>query len=195
MITPDGKEVGVHNGLHTLTVGQGARIKGASSKYFVAKKLLDTNQVVVVQGKWVSSYKIHETQSCCFEHGLYTDRLIFSHDLFSSLNLWPHRDHPLLLCSSLVANHINWIWSTPPLDVFSLKGLSVLAQVRHRQDEVKCVVKGERSSLGQVRYKIEFQEPVLAVAEGQIVGLWKGDWCLGSGTIDEVITLGDVQNI
>lgn len=51
MITPDGKEVGVHSGLHTLTVGQGARIKGASSKYFVAKKLLDTNQVVVVQGK------------------------------------------------------------------------------------------------------------------------------------------------
>lgn len=67
--------------------------------------------------------------------------------------------------------------------------------MRHRQDEVECVVKGERSSLGQVRYKIEFQEPVLAVAEGQIVGLWKGDWCLGSGTIDEVTTLGDVQNM
>jgi len=51
MITPGGEKVGTHNGLHTLTVGQGARIKGALSKYFVAKKLLDSNQVVVVQGK------------------------------------------------------------------------------------------------------------------------------------------------
>jgi len=30
---------------------------------------------------------------------------------------------------------------------------------------------------------VDFVEPVGAVAEGQIVGVWRGDQCLGSGVI------------
>jgi tRNA U34 2-thiouridine synthase MnmA/TrmU len=32
---------------------------------------------------------------------------------------------------------------------------------------------------------VTFDEPQKAVASGQIVAIWDGDWCLGSGTIKD----------
>lgn len=50
IVTMAGDVVGQHEGLHTLTIGQGARIGGAKERYFVAAKRAAENEVVVVPG-------------------------------------------------------------------------------------------------------------------------------------------------
>ncbi|MDE1891573.1 MAG: tRNA 2-thiouridine(34) synthase MnmA [Betaproteobacteria bacterium] len=52
MMTPDGKEVGVHQGLMYYTIGQrqGLGIGGAGEPWFVADKIVEKNTLIVVQG-------------------------------------------------------------------------------------------------------------------------------------------------
>ena len=154
IVDEHGVVISKHAGLHTLTVGQGARIRGASSKYYVAKKDLKNNRITVVQGK----------------------------------------DHPMLLCTKLRVRNVDWIWGEPPEELKDGgKGeVGLLAQVRHRQVETECVVKKKGKEEGG-GYEVKFKEPVLAVAEGQVLGLWRGNWCLGSGTIEGVTTVWDEQ--
>ncbi|SPC65334.1 related to trna methyltransferase [Ustilago sp. UG-2017b] len=146
-----GEIVGKHSGLHTLTVGQGARIRGALSKYYVARKDIKENKIVVVQGK----------------------------------------GHPMLMCTRLYVSGVGWIWNEPPpeLKEGGEGQVKLLAQVRHRQMETECVVKSKQGE----GYEVEFEEPVLAVAPGQVLGLWRGTWCLGSAQIERVETLYDDQ--
>ncbi|KAJ9476879.1 Mitochondrial tRNA-specific 2-thiouridylase 1 [Pseudozyma hubeiensis] len=153
MVDETGRVVATHRGLHTLTVGQGARIRGATSKYYVAKKDIPNNRIVVVQGK----------------------------------------DHPMLLCRGLHVKDVEWIWREPPpeLQQGGRGSVTLLAQVRHRQVETECTV--TKSQNGEAGYMVEFAEPVLAVAPGQVLGLWRGNWCLGSAVIDSVDTVYDDQ--
>ena len=148
-----GAVVGTHAGLHTLTVGQGARISGALSKYYVAKKDIPSNRIVVVQGK----------------------------------------DHPMLLCTRLHVPSIDWIWNELPPELADPNvtgSVQLLAQVRHRQMETECTVTC-RTSGG---FTVEFNQPVLAVAPGQVLGLWLGQRCLGSAVIQTVETVHDDQH-
>lgn len=50
IVNTKGEQVGMHNGLHTLTIGQKARIGGAKYRYFVAAKQPSTNRIMVVPG-------------------------------------------------------------------------------------------------------------------------------------------------
>jgi tRNA U34 2-thiouridine synthase MnmA/TrmU len=50
IVTEEGKVIGEHKGLHTLTIGQGARISGAKERYFVAAKDSMSNRVIAVPG-------------------------------------------------------------------------------------------------------------------------------------------------
>ena len=56
IITEDGKQLGIHNGLMYYTIGQrqglgiGGRNDASSEPWFVAKKDLDKNELIVVQG-------------------------------------------------------------------------------------------------------------------------------------------------
>ena len=47
----DGQCLGPHDSLSFYTIGQGARISGASERYYVVDKNVDTNDVIVAQGK------------------------------------------------------------------------------------------------------------------------------------------------
>lgn len=51
------------------------------------------------------------------------------------------RDHPALLCVSLTVPNFQWIWTNPPAAIKEPEGMRLLAQVRHRQMEVECIVK------------------------------------------------------
>lgn len=51
IIDPSGRQVGTHAGLHSLTVGQRARVPGAPSAWFVARKDAAANAVHVVAGR------------------------------------------------------------------------------------------------------------------------------------------------
>lgn len=144
-----GNHLSTHKGLHTLTVGQGARIPGVGVRYYVAKKDPTTNQITVVQGK----------------------------------------SHPMLMCRRLHVGEVDWIRREEPKELKERGRVELLAQVRHRQVETECIV----SKKGQGGYTVDFKKPVLAVAPGQVLGLWKGDWCLGSAVIGDVETLWDDQ--
>ncbi|EJT50951.1 tRNA (5-methylaminomethyl-2-thiouridylate)-methyltransferase [Trichosporon asahii var. asahii CBS 2479] len=86
-------------------------------------------------------------------------------------------DHPALYCEQLWSSDFNWIAGHPPEHIDN-----ALIQIRHRMEPVP----GRVSVEGRVR--VDFDKPVGAVAEGQIVGVWDGDRCLGSGVIEETKT-------
>lgn len=50
-VTPDGHILGRHRGLHTLTIGQRARIAGEPQRYYVARKEAATRRIIVVPSK------------------------------------------------------------------------------------------------------------------------------------------------
>lgn len=66
IVSLDGQVVGRHIGLHTLTIGQGARLSGKKEKYFVAAKHPQKNQVVVVPGSDHASLQCHSLQVSSF---------------------------------------------------------------------------------------------------------------------------------
>ena len=51
LVNSEGLVIGRHNGIHSLTIGQGARIGGCAERYFVARKYPKTNTMLVVPGK------------------------------------------------------------------------------------------------------------------------------------------------
>ncbi|WFD04116.1 tRNA-5-taurinomethyluridine 2-sulfurtransferase [Malassezia obtusa] len=136
MVDPSGAVLARHAGLHTLTIGQGARIPGRRERYFVARKLPATNTVVVVPGQ----------------------------------------SHPMLQCDALETDAFMWAAAPPPLPD------TLLAQVRYRQAAAPCTVE----ALGGGRVRVSFASPMLAVAPGQAVALYRDDVCLGSATIASV---------
>lgn len=146
----DGRVLGQHRGLWSLTIGQGARISGQHHKMYVARKDIPTNTVIVV------------------------DR----------------NDHPALMCASLTVENFKWIWNGhTPEQLSSPLGYRVTAQIRHRMHEAPATLLPIEGTEG--RYRLVFDQPHGAVAAGQILAIWDGPWCLGSGRIDTIHTLLD----
>ncbi|KAG8725487.1 hypothetical protein FRC09_015780 [Ceratobasidium sp. 395] len=48
LLHPDLTQIGTHQGLYTLTIGQNARVPGQPKKMFVARKRVEDNSIVVV---------------------------------------------------------------------------------------------------------------------------------------------------
>jgi tRNA U34 2-thiouridine synthase MnmA/TrmU len=141
IVALDGQVVGRHGGLHTLTIGQGAKLSGRKEKFFVAAKQPQLNQVVVVPGN----------------------------------------DHAWLQCHSLQVSSFTFI--DQDQGAVALQSDNILAQIRHRQGAVPCQATSVGGSL-----TVHFTPAILAVAEGQVCALYKGEECLGSGVITNVET-------
>eukprot|EP01090_Pellita_catalonica_P018639 TRINITY_DN6082_c0_g1_i1.p1 TRINITY_DN6082_c0_g1~~TRINITY_DN6082_c0_g1_i1.p1 ORF type:complete len:417 (+),score=56.33 TRINITY_DN6082_c0_g1_i1:26-1276(+) len=47
-VTIDGEVLAAHDGVNTFTIGQGARIAGLPNRWYVAKKNVDSNELIVV---------------------------------------------------------------------------------------------------------------------------------------------------
>ncbi|BGO89620.1 hypothetical protein NBRC10512v2_001575 [Rhodotorula toruloides] len=100
------------------------------------------------------------------------------------------KSHPMLRCVSLLSNDFRWISpSHPPPEVGPPQGFECEAQTRSLPFGAlaKCTVRrwGKRS------LDIDLHEPLVGVSPGQTVALYKGDWCLGGGTIQSTLTLAD----
>jgi tRNA U34 2-thiouridine synthase MnmA/TrmU len=50
IVSCTGEQLGTHDGLCTYTIGQGARLPGMKEKWFVARKDVASNEMVVVPG-------------------------------------------------------------------------------------------------------------------------------------------------
>lgn len=140
IVTPDGAEIGQHQGLMYYTLGQrkglgiGGRAGASESPWFVVRKELAANRLVVAQ----------------------------------------QHDHPLLMGSSLRAEHLHWISGNPPA-----LPLHCQARIRHRQPLQACTVLGS----DQGNCEIRFEQPQRAATAGQSVVLYRGQECLGGGII------------
>ncbi|PKI82562.1 hypothetical protein MVES_003373 [Malassezia vespertilionis] len=96
----------------------------------------------------------------------------------NAITVVPRATHPMLQCSALETEPFVWAASAPSLPC------ALQAQVRYRQAAETCKVYAAGHGV-----RVEFATPVLAVAPGQVVALYDGDLCLGSGVIGRVDTL------
>lgn len=180
----DGSVLGQHEGLHTLTIGQSARLGGQKEKWFVVGKRIAQPQGGDGPGS------------------------------FEALALVaPGSNHPLLTCTrvDLPADQFEWVATTgaPAQLAQSGAGMQLLAQVRHRSPDVPCkvemlpsremVVNGKsvnQPALLRVSFPYEESRPI-AICPGQVLALYDGQRCLGSGVIPDlpgsVVTLGQEQ--
>ena len=88
--------------------------------------------------------------------------------------------HPALYTDELWADELNFIADFgAEIDAAGEGGVSISAKVRYRQREQACVIR--RSANGEAH--LVFSEPQRAVTPGQAVVFYRGDECLGGGTI------------
>ncbi|KAK7693900.1 hypothetical protein QCA50_003473 [Cerrena zonata] len=137
-----GEVIGEHQGLHTFTVGQNARIRGLKEKMFVSRKDPRTNEIFVVPGS----------------------------------------THPALMKKTIFARNWRWIWSdSPPSGIDTSEGSRAQLRFRHCMTDALCTVRRHEQEDSMT---IECDEAQHSVAPGQVAVLWDGDWCLGSGIIE-----------
>ncbi|CAG8437676.1 15519_t:CDS:10 [Acaulospora morrowiae] len=102
----------------------------------------------------------------------------------------PGSDHPAFFSKGLIAKDWIWSWNEPPEGI--REGVELLGQVRYRQYpgmlfRFEIFLNINNSCRPDDSYIVEFQEPQWAIAPGQYVVVWKGDWCLGAGVIHDTI--------
>jgi tRNA-specific 2-thiouridylase len=85
------------------------------------------------------------------------------------------KDHPALFRSSLRATDLHWISGAPPVAPFDCH-----ARIRYRQPDQACAI----SRLEDHRCTVQFAVPQRAVTPGQAAVFYRGELCLGGGTIE-----------
>ncbi|MFY0546425.1 tRNA 2-thiouridine(34) synthase MnmA [Brevibacillus sp. H7] len=93
-------------------------------------------------------------------------------------------DHPRLYSTSLIATDVNWISDNKPAATFTCT-----AKFRYRQPDQGVTVHVREDNTVEV----VFDQPQKAVTPGQAVVFYRGDECLGGGTIDRVTLLDNGQ--
>ena len=163
-----GEIVGYHKGSTHFTIGQGARISGANTKYFVCGKGGDCS---VGKDDSNSVFVCNDTH----HPSLYTDECSVD---FSSFNWIGLGDE---IPNDNGFNHA-------PIPLVRGQPIELLARTRHLQPLVPCSIRWTKrnssTSLGML--SIKFHKPMRAVTPGQILALYAGAGglvCLGGGPI------------
>ncbi|KZS88403.1 5-methylaminomethyl-2-thiouridylate-methyltransferase [Sistotremastrum niveocremeum HHB9708] len=95
----------------------------------------------------------------------------------------PSSNHPSLLFDSIISSDWHWIWHDHHISQLdSEKGFQATVKFRHMMSAVPCRIKREQGNI-----VIVFDEQQKAVSPGQVAVVWKGDWCLGCGTISQAL--------
>jgi tRNA-specific 2-thiouridylase len=84
-------------------------------------------------------------------------------------------EHPLLMCTHLIADNLTWVSNSAPIAPFQCS-----AKTRYRQTDQECVI----TAIDSDTLEVEFTRPQRAVTPGQSVVFYVGDRCLGGGIID-----------
>ncbi|KAL3810395.1 hypothetical protein ACHAXA_004171 [Cyclostephanos tholiformis] len=176
-----GEVVGTHNGrAFHYTLGQGARISGVASRYFVCGR---------GEGRDGGNADVYVCNST-HHPALYADELYVHYDSFNWIGFgrggggrWD-------------AGHERDV-ARIPRPLRDGRSIEVLARTRHLQPLAPCTVTWERnissvaveggdSGDGRGRFVVRFANPIRAITPGQIVALYAGRdglICLGGGPI------------
>jgi tRNA-specific 2-thiouridylase len=207
-VTLQGDVLGHHQGLHTLTIGQRARLPGLLQKWFVARKEVRDREQERVTPAGGEAAAAAAAAAGGEQEGVAI--------------VVPGADHPLLLCTAveLPLSTFKWVSDAgPPAELLhqssgrEARGMKLLAQVRHRTEEIACYVTLSSStpdaspSAGTLHVSFSSsdshlqhsQEPQAspalpglslnpairpsAICPGQVLALYDGSRCLGSAVI------------
>ncbi|KAI9303218.1 tRNA methyl transferase [Cunninghamella echinulata] len=182
------KELGLYNILANKKESYGICFVGQHRKFaeFLGQyidqpagqaKCLETDKVIG-EHKGLFGYTIG--QAAHIHHG--QSKWFVAHKDIKTNTLYcvPGSNHAALFHRACLTR--NWVWLHPSFQPINYK---VKAQVRYRQEPLDAWISIDKQSGG--KYKITFDQPIRAMAIGQQVVIWDNDWCLGSGTIDEII--------
>ncbi|CDW97198.1 hypothetical protein [Sporisorium scitamineum] len=191
IVDEHGQVVSTHRGLHTLTVGQGARICGATSKYYVAKKDIVNNRIVVVQGKQ------HPMLLCRRLKASKLHPFVKASAPFVRTTITAPKKQKMSAATSSCATTLDgprtlrlhvWGASTtlPTLDPTSLYAVSLLRATFARDDQVQLQLASASTSLPRV--------PLLQVLDENNTTLELIDnveairaFCVSSGKLDSTL--------
>lgn len=167
------------------TVGQGAKISGASQKWFVVDKKVTT----------VTTAAKSETDAVATSSSPSTTTTT------TTLYVCPGTHHPALYADRLYVEDMNWIAGRPPPD---MPILQAQCRIRHLQPLVDCEVhvrpslssddeeNGEHDDQNDDKmkqrycYEIRLGKPLRGIAPGQICAIYYNDiLCLGGGPITQ----------
>jgi tRNA-specific 2-thiouridylase len=169
--TPDGLEIGRHQGLSFYTLGQRKGLGIGGVRKAVTKRSENRTPVISEEGKgWFVAKK-----------DLQTNTLYVSQD----------HDHPWLMSKALTTVDGCWVNGAAPElspEVGSGKSDGIRffgVKTRYRQADAMArfaQVSGEKEQPGQ-GFTLQFQESQWAVTPGQSAVVYDGEVCLGGGII------------
>lgn len=153
------------------------------SKYLPAKagKIVDTNGRVLGSHDGLMYYTLGQRRGLGIggrSDGNGQGWFVVDKDLKNNLLIVTQGDGQELLSKELISGKINWITEEPKEKVFKCS-----AKFRYRQEDQGVTV----HLLEGGKTRVVFDKPQRAVTPGQYVVFYDGDYCLGGGTIDEVI--------
>ncbi|KAI8373506.1 tRNA methyl transferase [Choanephora cucurbitarum] len=140
---------------------------------------LETGQVIG-EHQGLYGYTIGQASRIC--HG--SDKWFVAQKRMETneLVVVPGSNHPALFHQGCTARDWTWIHHHPPAHF--RQGMELDVQVRYRQSPEKAIVSvNEQEGI----YTVRFRQPIRAIASGQQVVVWDGDWCLGGGVIDQIL--------
>ena len=167
----DGTVLGEQEGgLTLLTVGQGARIGGGATKWFVCGKDMERGVV------WVAPGTDHPALFC--------DWLLVEEEGFNWIGGRPRELLLPLQQGGREGRSSSSSNSSSSNGMSASESLRCEYRVRYRQPLARCTVSRPPSAPGMLR--VDFDSPQRAVALKQTLALYAGERCLGGGAIVEV---------
>ena len=146
-----------------------AVIEQLTGKTYPAGDFVDANGSVLGQHKGVIRYTIGQRKGL----GLSLKEPLYVCEKRVSDNTVVLGKNEDLFKRELIASDFNWIaWDTPPITI------RCKARIRYQQPETDATVYPEGDTV-----RIVFDQPQRAIAKGQAVVLYDGDYVLGGGTI------------
>jgi tRNA U34 2-thiouridine synthase MnmA/TrmU len=162
------QELPSDSSMHVYTIGQGAKISGAASKWFVVDA---PRRSLAIMGDVTTGQSERDVWVCQGTHhpALFTDRLFICASGFS----WVAGCPPPQLDPNVIANSSG----------YSSRGMRALCRIRHLQPLVGCEVRWENNDNSIM--SVVFDCPLRGVTPGQIAALYLGVVCLGGGPISQ----------
>ena len=192
--------MGSHQGIETLTIGQGANISGCKDRYFVAKKSLSASangremeaDVYVVKGRhhpalFSSSVRL-PWQRFNWLAGSPPESLLTASSMQCSYRM--RNTEPTRPCSISLVPLDDGDEQREDLDDESYHSMLFPGRIRQskifendQQREREDEGLGERSRRLGFALQVNFPVPQRAVTPGQVLVLYDGDVCLGGGIV------------